>query len=453
MLTHQIDFTHAYPDAVEERRKGVELVMPSAVEARVSARLAAELGQGPMPYLEYAFMDSLRAELSALMGRLPEAEHLVVLGIGGSALGARALQKAFAPGQDRPGYKGPWLWIADNVDAQALDAWLAALPAAKTLVAVISKSGGTIETMAQYFLVRAWLQKCLGDGWKKQVIAITDQTHGPLRAEATKEGLASLPVPDNMGGRYSIFSAVGLMPAAFLGMDWDKLVRGASFITLPLVKKPETLTKHPAYRLALWAYDLMRHGYGQLLFFSYVPLWNGVGPWFAQLWAESLGKNGNGSMPIPAVGVTDQHSMLQMFLDGPKDKACIFLSAPNLPAGPILEGPLPEKWAYLQGQPFGNLLQAEATGTRMALTAQEIPLVHLGMETTDEEAMGRLMGLLMAATVLAGYMLDINPLDQPAVELGKRLANARLGAPGYDQESTSLEAFLKLEAGGHPFKF
>ena len=453
MITHNLDFTHAYPEAVEERRKGVELVMPSALEERVAARLAAEQAKGPVPFLDYAFLDDLCAALPRVMASLPEAEHLVVLGIGGSSLGARALQKAFAPGQDRPGFNGPWLWIADNVDAEALEAWLAALPAAKTLVAVISKSGGTIETMAQYFLVRAWLQKHLGDGWKKQVIAITDQTSGPLRAEATREGLTSLPVPDNMGGRYSIFSAVGLLPAAFLGMDWEKLARGASFITMPLVKKPHTLAKHPAFKLALWAYDLMRHGYGQLLFFSYVPLWNGVGPWFAQLWAESLGKGGKGSMPIPAVGVTDQHSMLQMFLDGPKDKACLFLSAPNLPAGPRLQGPLPEKWAYLQGQPFGNLLQAEATGTRMAMTEQQIPLVHLCMQNTDEESLGRLMGLLMAATILAGYMLDINPLDQPAVELGKRLANARLGATGYEQESASLDAFLKLEAGARPFKF
>ena len=453
MITHNLDFTHAYPNAVEERRKGVEFVMPSALEERVATRLAAEQAKGPVPFLDYAFLESLRGDLPKVMAGLPGAEHLVVLGIGGSALGAKALQKAFAPGQDRPGFKGPWLWIADNVDAQGLEAWLAALPADKTLVAVISKSGGTIETMAQYFLVRVWLQKHLGDGWKKQVVVITDQTAGPLRAEATKEGLASLPVPDNMGGRYSIFSAVGLMPAAFLGIDWNGLARGASFITLPLVKKPETLAKHPAYKLALWAYDLMRHGYGQLLFFSYVPLWTGVGPWFAQLWAESLGKGGNGSMPIPAVGVTDQHSMLQMFLDGPKDKACIFLSAPNLPAGPNLEGPLPEKWAYLQGQPFGNLLRAEATGTRMALTEQQVPLVHLEMQTTDAESMGRLMGLLMAATILTGYMLEINPLDQPAVELGKRLANARLGASGYEQESASLEKFLKLEAGARPFKF
>ncbi len=440
MAPHALDWTNA----LTGRMAGlVPEQMPLAGRAAdLGSRLGLETGAGRLPFMTLPFRAALEKDIPAVLGNLGHCEHMLVLGIGGSALGARALQKAFAPGQDRPGHAGPWLWIADNVDAGGLCALTDKLPPAKTAVVVISKSGGTIETLAQYFLVRAWLQKNLGAGWKKQMVMVTDEKLGYLRQEADREGLVSLPVPDYLGGRYSALSAVGMLPAAFLGMDWKALLAGAASVFEPLLKDPAGLARHPAWKLALWNALLMEKGYSQLIFFSYIPLWSCLGAWFAQLWAESLGKDGKGSMPLPAVGVTDQHSIQQMFLDGPRDKGCLFVHCPALDKGPLFAPDVPEKWTYLRGRPFGDLLEAEGLGTRMALAQYGVPLVELRLASTDEDAAGRLMGLLELTTVLTGWLLDIDPLDQPAVELGKRLANARLGASGYAEEEAALAAFL-----------
>lgn len=449
MSRHHLDWTYAFTHRLQGT--SAEVSSFSARVEKLARRLRTEAAEGLLPYLTMPFRDDLEQKLPKVLASIRHCKHLLLLGIGGSALGARALQKAFFPAQDRPGHNGPWLWIADNIDADSLDAWMGALDPHETAVVVISKSGGTIETMAQYFLIRHWLREALGDAWKNHVTLITDPVSGQLRAEAVAEKLLSLPVPDNLGGRYSVLSAVGLLPAAFLGMDWRSLLRGAAAVAEPLIAadfSPASLLRHPSWHLALWNRELMEHGYDELIFFSYIPLWNYFGAWFSQLWAESLGKEGKGSMPVPAVGVTDQHSVNQMFLDGPRNKACLFLTCDGLDKGPAFGKDVPGKWGWLIGKHFGDLLQAEALGTRMALCMNKVPLVNIAMADAGEEAAGRLMGLCMTATILTGWLLDINPIDQPAVELGKRLANARLGAPGHDKEQRDLEAFLAKEGKG-----
>lgn len=451
--SHRLDWTYAFSHRLQGT--SVETSSFSSRLETLGPRLAAEAASGILPYLTMPFRTELERDLPPIVEAIRPFKHMVLLGIGGSALGARALQKAFFPAQDRPGHQGPWLWIADNIDADSLSAWMGALNPEETVVVVISKSGGTIETMAQYFLVRRWLQNALGEDWKRHVVLITDAKSGQLRAEATTEGLASLPVPDYLGGRYSVLSAVGLLPAAFLGMDWKGLLDGAASLATPLTAGCgdkhmiiSALARHPAWHLAVWNRELMEHGYDELIFFSYIPLWNYFGAWFSQLWAESLGKGGKGSMPVPAVGVTDQHSVNQMFLDGPRNKGCLFLTCDGLDPGSAFGGEVPPAWEYLSGKRFGDLLQAEALGTRMALTRSQVPLVNIAMAKADENAAGRLMGMLMTATILTGWLLDINPIDQPAVELGKRLANARLGASGHEDEHQALAAFLAKEGKG-----
>lgn len=450
---HRLDWTYAFSHRLKSASVPTSSFMPR-VET-LAPRLAAEVAEGVLPYLNMPYRESLERELPPLLERIGRYKHMLLLGIGGSALGARALQKAFFPAQDRPGHTGPWLWIADNIDADTLEAWMVALSPEDTVAVVISKSGGTIETMAQYFLVRRWLKQGLGDAWKEHVVLVTDAKAGELRAEAQREGIVSLPVPDYLGGRYSVLSAVGLLPAAHMGMDWKGLMNGAADAAAPLLgafcsgESPvAALARHPAWHMAVWCRELMEHGYDELIFFSYVPLWNYFGAWFSQLWAESLGKDGKGSMPVPAVGVTDQHSVNQMFLDGPRNKGCFFLTANSLPAGPAFGTDVLPKWNWLSDKRFGDLLQAEALGTRMALTRSGVPLLNADMGATDENAAGRLMGVLMTATILTGWLLDINPIDQPAVELGKRLANARLGAPGHDEEHQALAVFLGKEGKG-----
>ena len=437
-MRHTLDWSRA----VTGRLTDAAMRTLAARAPECSARLATETGAGELPFLTMPYRQELDRQLTELQPRLAGFTHMLVLGIGGSALGARALQRAFAPGQDGPAHNGPWLWIADNVCPVTFEAWLGKLPPEQTVVVCISKSGGTIETLSQYFLVRQWLQEALGAGWAQHMIVVTDKNKGFLRQEARDNGLAALEVPDYLGGRYSALSAVGMVPAAFLGMDWRGLLDGAAAVAAPLAQQPDSLARHPSFALATWCRALEEAQYSQLIFFSYIPQWATFGPWFAQLWAESLGKEGKGTMPLSATGVTDQHSIQQMFLDGPRDKGCLFLTCPHLPQGRVFPDSMPEQWAWLRGKPFGSLLEAEGLGTRMALSKTRTPLVHMCMDGTDERAAGALMMMLEAATVFTGWLMGINPLDQPAVELGKRLANARLGAPGYAAEEADLTAYL-----------
>ena len=435
---NQIDWSYAWKGRLEQGQQ------TTAAET-ASQRLDAELKAGRLPFLHLAYQKQLEADMARVEPALRSFKHMILLGIGGSALGARALQKAFCPQMDRPGHKGPWLWIADNIDAASLDAWLGSLNPEETVVVAVSKSGGTIETVSQYFLCKEWLEGKLQGRWKKHMIMVTDAHKGFFREEATTHGLMSLEVPDNLGGRYSVLSAVGLVPAAFLGIDWRALLEGAHSVARPLCADPSILGNTAAWRIAHWGTSLIRQNYSQLIFFGYIPLWSFFGAWFCQLWAESLGKNGTGSMPLPAVGVTDQHSLQQMFLDGPADKGCLFVSCPTLARGRTFSMSLPPAWQWLKGKQFGDLLDAEALGTTMALSSCHVPLAHLRLQATNEHSAGAFMTLLMAATVFTGWMLDINPLDQPAVELGKQLANARLGAPGYDKEVALLQSFMSRQ--------
>ena len=438
-------------DILDWTNADLEKLPTSAYEAKageVAARLTAETGAGKLPFLTMPYEAQLKKDLADLKPFLKQFDHMLLLGIGGSALGARALQKAFFPQQDQPNHQGPWLWIADNVDAYALSAFMDKLPPEKTVVVTVSKSGGTIETVGQYFIIKEWMQAKLGTSWSGHMLLVTDEKAGFLRGEADAHRIKALPVPDNLGGRYSVLSAVGLIPALFMGLDIDALMAGAREATAALTDPGLTgagLKGHAAFQLAAWGAALMDKGFTEMIFFAYIPLWASFGDWFAQLWAESLGKEGRGSQPVPAVGVTDQHSVNQMFMDGVRNKACLFLTCPNLPAGPKFPADLPDKFAYVRGKDFGELIQAEGLGTRMALASSGVPLVELRLGADSPRQAGKLIGLLGAATILTGWLMGINPLDQPAVELGKRLAKARMNADGLETEKADLNAFLTAD--------
>lgn len=418
---------------------------------KLAETLKTQMDAGELPFLTMPYVPALERDLPPILEKIKKYKHMLVLGIGGSALGARAMQKAFAPGQDEPGYNGPRLWIADNVCAEQLESLLTKLKPEETVVVSISKSGGTIETVAQYFLVCAWLKDALGDVWREHLIVVTDAKKGFLRQEASEGNLASLEAPDFLGGRYSALSAVGLLPAGFMGINWRDLLAGAADVAKLLVNDPASIATHPSFALARWAMTLQDYDYDELIFFCYAPQWAAYGPWFAQLWAESLGKSGKGSMPIPALGVTDQHSVNQMFLDGPRNKGCLFLTANQPEKGREFKDALPPAWSWLAHKTFGALLEAEALGTRMALCQNGVPLVGVHMENLKERAAGQLMMLLEAATIFTGWLMGINPVDQPAVELGKRIANCKLGAPGYAEEAKNLEKFLATPEVRQPF--
>lgn len=437
-MANYLEWSHAYTGRIgQDDTKALAGRAPQLAQT-----LKKQMDAGELPFLTMPYRDKLEKHMPALLERIKTFRHMLVLGIGGSALGARAMQKAFAPGQDGPGYDGPWLWIADNVCASQFEAMLEKLDPQKTVVVCISKSGGTIETLSQYFLVRDWLMKARGDSWRDHMIVVTDAQKGFLRQEAGEKNLGSLEVPDFLGGRYSALSAVGLLPAGFIGIDWKALLDGAYSVAKPLVDNPESIASHPSFSLACWAKALEDKKYSELIFFCYIPQWAAYGQWFAQLWAESLGKSGKGTMPVPATGVTDQHSINQMFLDGPRNKGCIFVTGQQPQVGHKFGLDLPEQWSWLRGKAFDSLLDAEAIGTCMALCKSGVPLVNLHVGDLKEHSAGAMMMLLEAATIFTGWLMEINPVDQPAVELGKRLANTRLGASGYAQEAADLAKFL-----------
>ncbi len=406
-------------------------------------RLKNEVDAKLLPFLTLPFFEELCNEIEALRPFFSKYNHLLLLGIGGSALGPRALQKAFYPEQDRPLHNGKSLWIMDNIDAEAFADTLERLPKEETLIVTISKSGGTIETISQYFLVRDLYKKLMPENWQEHFIHITDKNKGFLRDEANLYNIRTLEVPDNLGGRYSCLSAVGMLPAAFIGIDYRNIMQGAIDIGRKIANDYSTLEESDAYKLACYAYELIQNNYSQLIFFVYHPAWATFGAWFAQLWAESLGKEGKGSMPIPAIGVTDQHSVLQMFLDGPKDKGCIFLSSKAEKSKALLPTDLDKNWAFLNGKSIGEILEAETLATRMALVENNVPVVHAHYEKADCYEAGKLMMSLELTTILTGWMLGINPVDQPAVEQGKVLANAKLGSPKHTQYLERLENFEK----------
>jgi len=443
MLPNTLDWTNAYP-------KGVSLSLGQARLGAFVEKLATDLSGpdgGHLPFINMPHWPSLKHDLAKLSPSLKKFKHMLLLGIGGSALGPRALQKAFFPQQDLPGHKGPWLWIVDNVDEPTLTAYFSRLDPQETVVVAVSKSGGTIETASQYFLACQWLQKHLGAAWKDHLIMVTGND-GFFSRESKTHGFTTLPVPTHLGGRYSVLSAVGLVPAAFLSIDYEALVEGAFSVTRPLfdtILSPRILRAHPAWLLATWNWSLIDSGFSQLIFFSYIPKLATLGAWFAQLWAESLGKQGKGSMPIPAVGVTDQHSLQQMFLDGPRDKGCLFVTSGDTHSSLPFPANLPDEFAFLANKTMGDLLPAEALGSRMAMTQRLIPLVEARLSQCTEHQCGALMGLLELTTLFTGWLLSIDPLDQPAVELGKQLAKARLGAEGLNQEKADLAAFLAAQ--------
>lgn len=442
---YYINWDHAWKGRLTQ-----SLQSPLPIEEYVT-RLNQDLSDNILPFISMGYKEELKQQINYITPLLHTFKYMVILGIGGSALGAKALQKAFSPEQDRPNHNGNWLWIMDNIDSESMNALLTSLNPKETLVVTISKSGETVETMAQYFLIKTWLQTTLMDSWQKHCLFITDPDSGFLRQEAQKENIQTLPVPKNLGGRYSVLSAVGLIPAAFLGIEWEELLNGANQIMIPLRHVTvQSLQKHPAWTIAKWCYTLLKNGYTQLIFFNYIATWSMFGQWFIQLWAESLGKSGQGSMPLSAIGVTDQHSTQQMFLDGPKDKGCILLSTKHYIPGPVFPPNIPENWSWLKNRQLNELIEAEKIGTAAALVTHDVPLLQLQFDDTNCYAAGELMGLLMTTTIFTGWLLHINPLDQPAVELGKRLARVKLGDNHYPKESAILQSFLNTTSLGDP---
>jgi glucose-6-phosphate isomerase len=417
---------------------------------------SGRLGYAALP----ARQDYLQQVLAAARRHRPGATDLVVLGIGGSALGNIALQTALRPvtynllGDARRG--GPRLFVLDNIDPALVGDTLALLGRRlrTTVFNVISKSGETAETAAQFMIVRELLRRRLGADFARHVVATTDPSKGALHDIAAADGCDTLPVPPDVGGRFSVLSPVGLFSAAMCGIDIQALLAGAAAMGEKV--KTGDWRGNPACVLAAVKYLMLTaKGKRMHVMMAYSNRLYGLADWYRQLWAESLGKAVNrqgqpvavAPTPIKALGATDQHSQVQLYRDGPNDKLVVFLEVSRHPAEvriPDAPGGSPAL-ACLGRVPLSRLLRAEKTATEYALARSRRPSVTLRFDAIDEESVGAFIFLYEFVTSLMGELLDIDAYDQPAVELGKQATFALLGRQGQEKMAEEIRPFARAD--------
>ena len=377
-------------------------------------------------------------------------ENLVILGIGGSALGITALNTALNPPfynlLDAAGRGNkPRLFVMDNIDPDTFAKMLEVCPPEKTLYNVISKSGGTAETMIQLLLVMEPLEKAVGKDKVKDHLVITtspDVEGAPnsLLHPVTREyGCTAFDIPLNVGGRFSVFSPVGLFPAAMLGMHIDAMAEGCAAMDARL--KSDDVKENPAYLRAAVHYLMhTAKGKNMAVMMPYSDGLRDVADWYRQLWAESLGKKFSldgevvhaGSTPIKALGATDQHSQVQLYREGPNDKLFSILEVAEFDNQLLVPQTLTfvEKLAYLRGTTMNKLMDAELNGTVDALKVSDRPVIRVTLPKLNAHTIAQLLYMLEVETAMAGRLYNVNTFDQPGVEEGKKIARDLMGSGG-----------------------
>ena len=462
MLT--INYSNCLCTCIGEQGIDPDLLTPSGSLATQATTITEQLeqtrGTGPERWRRLA-QDPLRTEHRNAMQPLLEKyadrfDTILVLGIGGSALGLSALQTALTPlhsiALPDAARTTPRLFVLDNIDPALIGSTISVIEHtsgwSRTLVIVISKSGETAETAAQMLLLRKLLIDALGDAHKDHFLAITDPDKGTLRDFCITHNYDTLPVPQGVGGRFSVLSPVGLFPAAMLGIDIDSLLDGAHDMETRC--RNTDINANPAALLASLLVHFGTHNKPNHVLMPYSNRLSLLADWYRQLWAESLGKQvaltgktvHAGFTPIKALGATDQHSQIQLYREGPNDKVIGFLTIDDQSQFdlPIPTGNNIEPLAYLQGTTLNTLLDAEYRATQYALTVSQRPNYTIQFPTLDAYHVGAFIQLWQITTAYAGAMLNINPFDQPAVETGKQATFGLMGKPGYEQHKRDVDA-------------
>jgi glucose-6-phosphate isomerase len=425
MLAESIGHEHGIlPEEIDSLKKKT-----SGIIKKISSTRA----KGELPFLELPYQD-IRDIISLSEEINDSFDDLVVLGIGGSALGAIALLNALTHPYRNLLTKGmrrrPRVFVYDNVDPDQFKGLLDLLDITRTAFNIVTKSGSTAETMASFMVVRERLTKVVGPGWQSHIIATTDPKKGDLRKMASEEGYRTLDIPSGVGGRFSVFTPAGLFPAAVAGIDIEGILKGAE--SMDKRCSQNDIEENPAAIGAILYYiaNTIKGKYISVMMpYSYAL--EKVADWFCQLWAESLGKKldldgkvvNTGQTPVKALGATDQHSQLQLYMEGPNDKTITFLRVERF----IEEIEIPkiledlEGISYLGGHSLSELLNAEQKATEMALTNTKRPNMRITLPDLNPHTVGQLLYLLQVETAIAGGLYNINPYDQPGVEEGKRL--------------------------------
>ena len=377
---------------------------------------------GDLPFLVIARRRDDLAMLGALVDKASRTfSDLVVLGTGGSSLGGQALAALKAhpvPPADRS-----WLHFVDNVDPHDFGVLIDGINYKHTLFLVISKSGGTVETLTQFLIAYDAVKTAVGEKEARACFMIvTDPGDSPLRRLAQRWELAVVDHDPDLGGRYAALSVVGLMPAMFAGIDGAAVRAGATEVLEHAVSATDPADCVPALGAAVAVGLAEVHGLAATVMMPYCDRLAPFASWYRQLWAESLGKDGKGTTPIRARGAVDQHSQLQLYLDGPADKFFTLIMLETEGTGrrvePVLVADEPDL-AYLSGRTIGDLCEAEQKATADRLIERKRPVRVMRITELDERVLGGLMMHFMLETVIAGELLGIDPFDQPAVEHGK----------------------------------
>ncbi|WP_290812025.1 glucose-6-phosphate isomerase [Halovivax sp.] len=403
----------------------------AAAHERIEAgRANDEFGYASLNLPERTDPDEIRRAVDPIAGE--ETEALITVGIGGSALGAATIVDALGADVETVFLDNvDPAWVADRVDGLALS---------RTAVNVVSRSGTTAETLANFLVVREAFEDA-GVDWTERAVVTTGES-GPLRELADRHDLPALEVPSGVPGRFSALSAVGLVAAAVCGRDLDALLAGAAEEADSL---SGSLYDCPAYAYGATTYALDARGASINAFVPYAESLETAAEWFAQLWAESLGKDGLGQTPVRALGATDQHSQLQLYRAGPRDKLVTFVAPRERPDREIPATDV-DDLAYLGESSLGELLDAEFRATEASLAAAGRPTVRIELERVDERELGGLLYGLEAACVLAGELSGVNAFDQPAVDWAKRAARGLLGGGDFPEaEAVDAKTTLRVE--------
>ena len=437
-----LDFTNMLSRAVGEHGITEEeygRALKKAEAALVSLRAKRDkIRWRDLPYNQTAIVREIKATAEWVRS---SCESFVVLGIGGSALGPIAVQQALnhprwneLPREKR---NGPKFYVEDNVDPERMAALFDVIDPETTIFNVITKSGSTSETMAQLLTVMRTLIDLYGEEHlKDRLIATTDCEKGNLIGIAKQYGLKTFYVPEGVGGRFSELCPVGLLPAAVCGIDIETMLAGAAL--MDAVCDNDEVSRNPALMYAMLETAAMEKGANVGVLMPYADSLKYFADWYAQLWAESLGKKRGGERvgqtPVKALGVTDQHSQVQLYTDGPFDKTVTFLGVEKYRTEFTIPHAVDENpnVAFLSGHTFNELISAERRATEHAVTASGHMNKTILLPVVSAETIGQLIMFFELATAYAGEILGIDAYDQPGVEEGKNMTYALLGKKGYE---------------------
>ncbi|NLX82896.1 MAG: glucose-6-phosphate isomerase [Clostridiales bacterium] len=428
----------------------------AAWQAVNKSRGTGWLGWTELPYNQEEIVKDIKQTAEKVRARF---DTFVVLGIGGSALGPIAVQQALNHLRynelSREARGGPKLYVEDNIDPERMQALLEVIDLKSTCFNIITKSGATAETMSQYLIISEQLKKVLGDSWHEHIIATTDSERGNLIKLAKKEGFKLFFIPATVGGRFSELSPVGLLAAAVCGIDIDALLKGAADMDKRC--SSDDVLENPALLEAVIQYIAMEEmGINVHVMMPYADSLKYMADWFCQLWAESLGKNVTrkgmavnvGQTPVKSLGVTDQHSQLQLYTEGPYDKIVTFLQVESFrQTTPIPHGceEFPDV-AFLGGKSLNQLLDAEYRGTQYALLRAGRMSQTIVLPEVSAHTIGQLIYFLELVTAYAGELLDIDAFNQPGVEESKIASYAVLGNTGEKFRSKQAEMAQQPES-------